>query len=223
MLDSFLTIVQDHPTNDIDDLTVRITHDASALSARASNWPAQFMELKKGTADGSVNVSVHTSLHRSFQLRFNSKAWKNRQIQVKRISFQTTPLDTVGVKSLLDQSLLEQVSVKREMDHLVNSATAILQKVCEGVKFDDVTTVTGYLAEAVLRVVRPLTAGLLLERVSVEVVIGDDLVTLTNTVSAADIAARSRTSSGYISPSDLVELPSGYQATLSEREPLKPL
>jgi hypothetical protein len=223
MLDSFLTISQDLPTSSEDDITVKISHGASALPAPTLTWPTHFMEFKKDTASKSINVSIHIDLQRSFQLRFNSKEWKDRQIQVKRISFQTSPLDTVTIKSLLDQPVSKQVSIKQEMDHLATNATAIVRTVCEGVKFDDVTTVTGYLAEAALRVVRPLTTGFLLERVSIDVVIGDDLVTLTNTISVADLRARSHASGGYTSPSDYVDIPSGYQATVSERRGPKTL
>jgi hypothetical protein len=223
ILDSFLTVSQNLPTKNKDDTTVRISQNASALPAQPSTSPTYFMELKKGTANKSVNVSVYTSLQRSFRLRFNSTDWKNRPIHVKQILFQMSSLDAATVKSLLDQPASEQVGLKREIDHLAENATSIVQKVCDGVKFNDVTTVTGYLAEAILRVVRPLTVGFLLERVSMDVVIGDDSVTLRHTVSVPDLGARSHTSSGYISPLDYVEIPSGYQATVSESEASKKL
>jgi hypothetical protein len=173
------------------------------------------VELKKGTARNSVNLSVHTDLKRSFQLRFKSEEWNNRQIQVKKIIFQTSSIDAAAVSSLLDSPLAEQVSIEQETNNLAINAATIIQKVCEGVMFDDVTTVTGYLAEAVLRVARPLTTSFLLESVSVEVVIGDDPVTLVQTVSVADLEARTRTPARYMSPSDRVKSPSGYQATIS--------
>ena len=80
------------------------------------------------------------------------------------------------------------------------------------------TTVTGYLAEAVLRVVRPLTAGFVVESVSLDVVIGDDLVTLTKTVSVADLEARICAPKSYKSPIDHVNLPSGYHATVLAKQ-----
>ena len=216
MVGSFLTVLRDLPINDVGGMTVRISRTVSELSTmqmRASPCLPQFVELKRGAASGSVNVFIHTSLQSSFQLRFNNPKWKNRQIQVRRILFQLPSIDAVEVASLLDRPLSEQVSFEREMDHLAQNAATIVQKVCEGVKFDDATTVTGYLAEAILRVVRPLTAGLKVERVSVDVVIGDDLVVLTKTMSLADLEARTRAHNGVSSPVDHVEFPSGSQAT----------
>lgn len=220
MLDSFLAVSESLPINMTDPITVRISRDLPNLSTSpvdSSSWPTHSVELKNGTATGSVKVSMRTDLQRSFQLRFNKEEWKNRQIQVKGIRFQISPIDAAAVKSLLDTRLSEQVSIEQEMNNLASNAATIVHKVCEGVKFDDVTTVTGYLAEAVLRVVRPLTAGFVLESVSVDVVIGDDLVTLTRTVSMADLEARTRTPELYVAPLDRVELPSEYQATVSQR------
>lgn len=218
MLGSFLAVLPSLPKNIPDPMSVRISHDASALStSRASNSPqlTHTVELKKGAAHDSVKVSVHTDLRRSFWLRFSSEEWSDRRIQVKKIRFQLSPIDAVAVNSLLNSPLSEQVNIEQEMNNLATKAATIVQKVCEGVKFDDVTTVTGYLAEAVLRVVRPLTAAFVLESVSMEVVIGDDPVTLTKSVSLADLAARSRTPERHTSPLDHVELSSGYQASLS--------
>lgn len=200
-------------------MTVKISRDAPTLSAyRASSSPylTHSVELKKGIAPDSVKVHMHTDLQRSFQLRFNSKEWKDRRIQVKGILFQISPIDAAAIDSLLASHISEQINIEQEMSNLATNAANIVQKVCDGVKFDDVTTVTGYLAEAVLRVVRPLTEGFVLESVSMEVVIGDDLVTLTKTVSVADLAARARAPEYRTLPLDHVELPSGYQATVSQ-------
>ena len=218
MLDSFLAVLQSLPSDITDPMTVRISRAAPTLStsrAASSPRPAHSVELKKGAISDSVKVSMHTDLQRSFQLRFESEEWGNRQIRVKGILFQISPIDAIAVNSLLESPLSEQVSIEQEMDNLAYNATTIVHKVCEGVKFDDVTTVTGYLAEAVLRVVRPLTAGFVLESVTMDVVIGDDLVTLTKTVSVADLEARIRAPESYTSLIDHVEVPSGHQETVS--------
>ena len=221
VLGSFLNVLQHLPTNIADPMTVRISHDASMISsvrASSSHYPTHSVELKKGTCSDSVKITMHTDMQRAFQLSFNSMGWENRRVQVKGIMFQLSPIDAVMVSSLLDGPLLEQVSIEQEMNNLTTNAATIVQKVCEGVKFDDVTTVTGYLAEAVLRVVRPLTPGFVLESVSLDVVIGDDLVTLTKTVSVADLEARIRAPTSYESPIDHVATPSGYQATVSVKQ-----
>jgi hypothetical protein len=218
-LDNFLAVLRSLPTDIRDPVTIRISRDPSTLSASSADnltWPTYSVELKQGTTRDSVKLSIHTDLQCSSQLRFKSEKWKDRQIQVKKIMFQTSPIDAAAVNSLLGSPLSEQVSVEQEMSNLATNAVTIVQKVCEGVTFDEVTAVTGYLAEAVLRVVRPLTAGLVLESVSVEVVIGDDLVTLTKTVSMADLEARTRKPTRDMSPVDRVKLPSGYQATVSQ-------
>ena len=217
MLDSFLAVLQNLPTDIADPMTVRISLDAPTFSrghANNSLLPADSVEFKKSTASDSVKVSIRTDLQRSFQLHFNSEGWEARQIQVKGILFQISPIDATAVDSLLGHSFSEQVGIEQETNNLATNAATIIQKVCEGVKFDDVTTVTGYLVEAVLRVVRPLTPGFVLDSVSMEVVIGDDSVTLTKTVSKADLEARIRAPKAYIPPLDHVELPSGYQATV---------
>lgn len=222
MLDSFLAVLPSLPKNIPDPMIVRISRDVPALStSRATSSPrsTDLVELEKGTAHGSVKVSMHTDLRRSFLLRFSSKEWSDRRIEVKRVLFQLLPIDAVAVNSLMKSPFSEQVNIEQEMSNLATNAATIVQKVCEGVKFDDVTTVTGYLAEAVLRVVRPLTAGFVLESVSMEVVIGDDPVTLTKSVSLADIAARTHTPEHHTSRLDHVELSSGYQATLAQVKP----
>ncbi|GAB7334445.1 hypothetical protein MBLNU13_g06447t1 [Cladosporium sp. NU13] len=219
MLDSFLAVLPSLPNNFPDPMSVRISQDASPLStshASSSSQLSHSVEFKKGTGHDSVKVSMHTDLRRSFQLRFSSEEWSDRRIQVKRVLFQLSPIDAVAVNSLLNSPLSEQVNIEQEMNNLATNTATIVQKVCEGVKFDDITTVTGYLAEAVLRVVRPLTEEFVLESVSMEVVIGDDPVTLTKSVSLADLAARTRTPERHTSPLDHVELSSGYQATQSQ-------
>jgi hypothetical protein len=219
MLGSFLAVLKSLPTNIADPMTIKLSRDAPALStdrASSSRHLKHSVELKKGLTTNSVKVSMHTDLQRSFQLRFNSTEWKDRRIQVKGVLFQMSPIDAAAIDSQLDSHVSEQVDIEQEMSNLATNAANIVQKVCDGVKFDDVTTVTGYLAEAVLRVVRPLTEGFVLESVSMEVVIGDDLVTLTKTVSVADLAARARAPECRTSSVDHVGLPSGYQATVSQ-------
>ena len=222
MLDSFKTVSRDLPTNTIDHMSLRISRDASALpktDVRTSDWPEHFMELKMGTDSESVSVSIHTCSERSFQLHFRDGNWKPRRIQVKRILFQTSPIDAVALNTLQDSPLSKQASIEQEMNHLSKSATSTIRKVCGAVAFDDVTTVTGYLAEAVLRVVRPMTKGLIFERVSMDVVIGDDSVTLTRAVSLADIRTRADMSSGHKTRTDDVSSLSGYQANVSHLQP----
>ena len=218
VLDGFLSVLQSLPPNITDPLTVRISRDSPTLStSRAGNspWPTHQMDLEKGTASDSVKVSMYADLQRVFQLGFSGGKWGNRQIQVKGVLLQLSAIDAAAVNSLRNVPWSEQVSIEQEMNNLATNAATIVRKVCEGVKFDDAATVPGYLAEAVLRVVLPLTAGFVLESVSMEVVIGDDPVTLTKTVSVADLDARIRTLESHISPIDHVELPSGYRSTVS--------
>jgi hypothetical protein len=206
MLESFLGVLPSLPSDITDPVKVTISLDPAVVAATSTNSvppPPYTLELKKGTSSESVVVSVTSDLQACFQLRFVDAKWKNRPIRVQRIVLQMSSIDGAAVDSLLSSPTNTQVRISTEVNHLAARASAIMRKVCKGVKFDDVTVVPGLLAEAVLRAVRPLTTGLKLEQVSLSVIVGDDPVTLTKTVSLTDLGALM----------DHAEFPSGYLPT----------
>lgn len=207
LLDSFFTVSRSFPKHIPDPVIVKVSHDTRS----------HYVELTRGTVGESINCSFHVNLQQPFQLRFGGTKWKDRPLSVQSILFRMSPIDTTAVSSLLKSSPKDQVSIEHERRHLVESAIEIISKVCDGVRFDDVATVTGMLAEAVLRVVRPLTAGLKLEQICLSVVIGDDPVTLTKTVSLTDLDARARTPQLYVPSLDHVSFPSGSRSSAVHR------
>jgi hypothetical protein len=206
MLESFLGVLPSFPTDITDPVEVTISLDPAVVAATSTNSmppPPYTLELKKGGSSESVVVSVTSDLQTCFQLRFVDAKWKIRPIRVQRMVLQMSSIDGAAVESLLSNPTNTQVGISTEMKHLAARASAIMRNVCKGVKFDDVTVVPGLLAEAVLRAVRPLTTGLKLEQVSLSVIIGDDPVTLTKTVSLTDLGALM----------DHAQFPSGYLPT----------
>jgi hypothetical protein len=206
MLESFLGVLPSFPTDITDPVKVTISLDPAVVAATSTNSvppPPYTLELKKGASSESVVVSVTFDLQACFQLRFVDAKWKIRPIRVQRIVLQMSSIDGAAVESLLSNPTDTQVRISTEMKHLAARASAIMRNVCKGVKFDDVTVVPGLLAEAVLRAVRPLTTGLKLGQVSLSVMIGDDPVTFTKTVSLTDLGALM----------DHAEFPSGYLPT----------
>jgi hypothetical protein len=213
MLDNFLGVLPNLPKDITDYVKVKISLDPKVVAATSANLvalPSYTLELKKGSSSESVSVIVTSDLQACFKLRFKDSRWRNRSIRVQRMVLQMSSMDAAAVNSLLTSPAKTQVSILAETSHLAASASATMKKVCEGVKFDDVAVVPGMLAEAVLRVVRPLTTGLKLEQVSLSVIIGDDPVTLTKTVSLTDLGARVPSAQRYVPLLDHVEFPSGY-------------
>lgn len=200
VLDSFLTVLRSLPRNAADSVVVTISREACKSSAdlpRPVQQPVCRMELKKASQPETFSVVVHVDLQRSFRLRFNDAEQSDLPILVRQILFKMSPIDATSASSLLQKPANERVSISREMSHLIESASNTLNKVCDGVRFDDVAAIPGMLAEAVLRVVHPLNVGCTLQEISLEMSIGDDPVFLNSTVSIEDLSARLRSPRSY--------------------------
>jgi hypothetical protein len=223
VVDSFLSVLQGLPSDFPDPLAVKITPESAELTTNVETQviqPKYSVALEKASQAESASVSVCLDLHKSFRLRFNDPTWTDRKILVKQVLLKMSPIDAFAVSSLLKKPAKERVQIPREIHHLGDSAATIFKKVCDGVKFDDPAAVPAMLAEAVLRVVRPLTTICKLEQVSLRVVIGDDPVTLTKTVSLADLAARLRKPQIHMQALDHIEFPSGYVSSVPQRSPI---
>lgn len=117
-------------------------------------------------------------LHKSLKMRSKEVVWDGCPVVVRQIVFQMAPRDVPPAKNAVVGGLLDEVH------HLTTSALNILGKVCDGVRFEEVTTVPKMLTEALFRVVEPLTTSLMLDQITLSVVVGDDPVAITTTIAS---------------------------------------
>lgn len=213
VLDCFHAVVQKFPKHVKAPVTLKISKEAPAVLTEpkdSNSSPAFDLKLGQATAAGSVSASLRVDLQRSFRLALNPTTWKERLLKIKKITFHMSPIDDAAMASLRNSPAQEKPRIAHEANYLADRASVVLEQVCGAVEFNDVALVPGMLAEAVLRVVRPQTTCFKLERVSVDVVIGDDPVILTKTVSLTDLGAPSSQPQRYIPAVDHVECPSRY-------------
>lgn len=213
VFDCFHAVVQKFPKHVKDPVTLKISKEAPAVRTKpkdSNSSPAFDLELRQATAAGSISASLHVYLQRSFWLALKPMIWKERLLKIKKIIFHMSPVDDAAMASLRNSPSQEKPRIAHEASHLADRASMIVEQVCGAVEFDDVALVPGMLAEAVLRVVRPQTTCFKLERVSVDVVVGDDPVILTKTVSLPDLGAPFSQPQRYIPAVDHVECPSRY-------------
>lgn len=227
ILDGFLAVEQMFPKHVNDPVTIRISHEApEALTELAEPTPTFNLELRQANAPGHIDVSLHADLHKSFKISVESTGWKKRTIQVEQISFRLSPIDAAAAASSKDSSTHDQPPIELEARHLVDRASSVIGQICGAVEFDDVALVPGMLAEAVLRVVRPKNTCTKLEKVSLGVVVGDDPVVLTKTVSLTDLGAPSKAPSNgtqrYTPHVDDVHFPSRYSSNITHQSRHRP-
>jgi hypothetical protein len=185
--DGFGAVLRDTPPEHVDSLFVRLSwrepsgnHQAidSANYTQDAEKPWRSIELWKDVSTDRIMTSIAVRPHKSHKLRFKEVHWDGCPVVVRQIVFQTAPRDVPPAEKAVVGGLLEEVR------HLTASALNILGKVCDGVRFEDVTTVPKMLTEALLRVVEPLTTSLMLDQVTLSVVVGDDPVAITTTIAS---------------------------------------
>jgi hypothetical protein len=187
IIDGFGAVLRDTPHEHVESLRVGISpgqqsgkHQAVDFGnhTRVAEQPLQRIELWKDVSTDSIMTSLTLRLHKPFKMRFRGAVWDNRPVVVRQIEFQMTPLAVPLKEKVVVAGLIEEVQ------HLATGALAILDQVCDRVRFDDVIAVPKMLTEAVLRIVKPLTTSLKLDQVALSVVMGDDPVTITTTVTS---------------------------------------
>jgi hypothetical protein len=187
IIDGFGAIPRDTPSEHVDSLRVRISpgehsvkHQAvdSGNHTQVAEQPLQRIELWRDVSTDSIMTSLTLQLHKSFKMRFRGAVWDNCPVVVRQIVFQMAPVDVPPTEKVVVGGLIEEVQ------HLATEALAILSQVCDRVRFDDVTAVPKMLTEALLKVVKPLTTSLRLDQVALSVVVGDDPVAITTTVTS---------------------------------------
>ena len=184
-IDGFGAVLCDTPPEDVNSLLVRVSpRETSRNAADSANCtqdaenPLRSIELWKDVSTDRIMTSVAVRLHNSFNMRFREAVWDNRPVIVQQMIFQMVPVDLIPPTKAVVGGLTEEVK------HLSTSALNILGRVCDGVHFDDVTKIPKMLTEALLRMVKPLTTSLKLDQVALSVVMGDDPVAITTTVTS---------------------------------------
>jgi hypothetical protein len=194
VVDEFSAVLRCAAPEHADLLSVNIAYEDDLQKDRAivtethaqlTPRPSRTIELKKNASTKNVMVSIALRMHETFQLHFRNDDWSSRPVEVRQIVFQMAAVDgTPAVQPAAGRA----PSTEQEMERLATLALSILGQVCDGVKFDDVTSVPHLLVEAILRVVGPKTT-LKLEQVTLSVVIGDDPLTITQTITSAHLEA----------------------------------
>lgn len=185
IIDVFGAVVNDTPPEHVNSLLVQISRGGSSDNAANTQSciqllepPLRSIELWKNVSTNRIVVSMAVQTRETLNLRFDNATWDDRPVEVRQIVFQMASVDVPPTMRAAAGGL------QQEVKHLTASALSILGKVCDGVRFDDVTKVPNMLAEALLRVVRPLTPSLKLEKITLSVIIGDDPVAITATVAS---------------------------------------
>lgn len=220
MLDSFHAVVQKFPRDVKNPVIVKISQEAPETPRElggSKSMPTFSLELRQAAVAGSTSVSLHVDLQKSFELRFTSAQWKRRPILIKRISLQMSPIDAAAVSSLGESPIHDQLTIAHEARHLIDSASSIIGRVCEAVEFDDTALVPGMLAEAILRLARPKTTCFEAEEVTVDVIVGDEPVSLIKTVSLADLDTTPSRPQRYVPHVDKVHFPSRYSSHITHQ------
>jgi hypothetical protein len=185
--DGFGAVLRDTPPEHADSLFVRFSRRErsgnyqaidSANYTQDAEKPLHSIDLWKDVSTNRIMTSIAVRPYKSLKLRFKKVLWDGCPVTVRQIVFQMAPRDVSPAKKAVVGGLLEEVH------HLTASALNILEKVCDGVRFEDVTTVPKMLTEALLRVVEPLTTSLMLDQVTLSVVVGDDPVAITTTIAS---------------------------------------
>lgn len=181
--------------------------DATERDTKAKSFEhlPHHVELAHDVTTGSSTTSIQLEVCKSLLVRFNEAQRDKCPVEVKYATLGVAPIDTTS--SLPQASSSKPAWSEKEISNLVASVSDVLEKVCDGVRFDDITKVPQLLSEAVLRVVRPPTASLKLERVSLGVLIGDDPLVLTETVSLGSMEAARRATDTAILPTWQYQLP----------------
>jgi len=174
-LDSLIVraVQREDPENDVD------TQNPNQFATP----PLRSIELKKNVLTNRVMVSIAVRIQETLNIRFDTAAWDDRPVQLRQIVFEMASVDVPSTARAVAGGL------EQEAEHLKTRALTTLGTICDRVRFDDVTAVPNMLAEALTRVVQPLTASLKLEQVTLSLVIGDDPVVITTTIASEQQAA----------------------------------
>lgn len=210
------------PADIVDSFRIKTYHQSSGpgLSTdydrrnHPTAHPPHSVEIYSGHSIASINASIDASIDKSLQLRFNDATSEDCSLQVRNIIFGLAPIDISPTSSTFDAPEQKGFTTEQEIDHLVASASSVLGKVCDGVRFDDVTKVPRMLAEAILRVVRPLTMFAKIEQVSLRMTIGDDPLVLIKTVSQEDLSAEKHSPESVVEPQASIVLPFDTAASI---------
>jgi hypothetical protein len=187
IIDGFGVVLRDTPSEHVNSLLVHVSrreHTEKISAAGSARYtcdaeqPLRSIELWKDVSTDRIMISIAVRLHKIFKMRFKEDFWDGRPVVIQQIVFQMTPVDVLPRKKAVVAELAEEVQ------HLSTKALGILGAVCDGVRFEDVTTVPKMLTEALLKVVEPLTTSLKLDQVTLSVVLGDDPVAITTTIAS---------------------------------------
>jgi len=180
--------------------------------AQLARKPLRDIELRTKASTNIVIASITLRMHETFKIYFNNDKWDSCPVEVRQIVFQMTAVDGPSAVRIAAGGSL---SLEQELNNLTTRALSILEKVCGNVRFDDLTMVPRMLAEALLRVVPPVTTTMKMEQVALSLVLGDDPLIITETITSEHL----NTSEGghTLLPHTQVELPPGTKLEIRHR------
>lgn len=153
------------------------------------------VELRKNPSANYPDVYIRADIDRRYLVSVRGVQGRT-PILVTGVVLKMTPLDSDVFRSWRENLCDCTYTADRETAHLLNKSIQILDKVCEGVEFDRAQTAPDMLAEAILRVLQPLTPSISFESASLEFRFDDQPITLTRTVSRTDLSAPGRLHQG---------------------------
>lgn len=151
------------------------------------------VELRNATSKGPVNMIIKADLNMKLRASLKGPQTSHHCIEITGLVLKMAPVGISSLAPLKERVVNRPMTAAEEVNSLVHCACQILQRVCDGVQFDSITSVPDMLAEAILRVASPLTPVLNVEEVSLLYKKENDLVELQSSVSAGDVAITNRT------------------------------
>lgn len=222
IIDGFAAVLRVSPSKQVDSLVVQISprgHSGkqqvanSAECTQYAEMPLRSIEVWNDASTNRVMTSIGMPLHKSFKMRFKQALWNGRPVVVQDMECQMASTDAPQTEKVVVGGLLEEVH------HLKTSALNILGSVCNGVRFEDVTTVPRFLTEAILRVVKPMTTSLKVEKVTLSLLIGDDPVNITTSIASEQQPALSpalQSELRALPPRVHLEIPSDTKSSIEQ-------
>lgn len=123
------------------------------------------VELETDNSSGPTGVAIKSI----FQKKLSAKLRGSRSsygIEVTGIVLKMAAVHKLTLAASSEYVATRHITAGEETTVLVQRTCAVLDRICAEVDFDDFTSVPDMLAEAILRVVSPLTPSLQIEEVS---------------------------------------------------------
>ncbi|KAM0715071.1 hypothetical protein Q7P37_009536 [Cladosporium fusiforme] len=124
------------------------------------------VELETDNSSGPTGVAIKSIFQKKLSAKLRGSRRSSYGIEVTGIVLKMAAVNTLKLAASSEYVATRHITAGEETTGLVQRSCAVLDRICAEVDFDDFTSVPDMLAEAILRVVSPLTPSLQIEEVS---------------------------------------------------------